>query len=287
MNHPTRGTAEAQMESPAARLRAPPESARQRLESKSQPPDSLSQQKPPCDSKDSRIALEHESESQHDLPPGSASATDGLMVQPIPSFAAESRALAQGFAPVAGVDEAGRGPLAGPVVAAAVILDPAAIPEGLADSKVLDEDRRESLYADIMAAARAVAVGSACPSRIDTTDIRKATLHAMSAAVTALALPARHVLVDGRDVPPLPLGVTGEAIVDGDALVVSIAAASIVAKVHRDRLMRQVHTVHPVYGFAVHKGYGTKAHRTAIEVHGPSPHHRMTFGLLKTMRAKA
>lgn len=208
------------------------------------------------------------------------------MVQPIPSFAVESRALAQGFAPVAGVDEAGRGPLAGPVVAAAVILDPAAIPEGLADSKVLDEGRRESLYADIMAAARAVAVGSASPSRIDTTDIRKATLHAMSAAVAALALPARHVLIDGRDVPRLPLGVTGEAIIDGDALVLSIAAASIVAKVHRDRLMRQVHAAHPVYGFAVHKGYGTKAHRAAIEAHGPSPHHRMTFGLLKNMRPK-
>lgn len=206
------------------------------------------------------------------------------MVQPIPSFAVEQRALAQGFAPVAGVDEAGRGPLAGPVVAAAVILDPGAIPDGLADSKVLDEDRREDLYARIMASACAVAVGSACPARIDTTDIRKATLHAMSAAVTALALPARHVLVDGRDVPPLPLGVTGEAIVDGDALVLSIAAASIVAKVHRDRLMRQVHVVHPHYGFAVHKGYGTKAHRAAIETHGPSPHHRMTFGVLKVLR---
>ena len=203
------------------------------------------------------------------------------MALPIPTFTIEQRALAQGFAPVAGVDEAGRGPLAGPVVAAAVILDPASIPAGLADSKVLDEPRREQLYEAVMASALAVAVASACPNRIDRTDIRKATLHAMAAAVAALAVPARHVLVDGRDIPALPLGVTGEAIIDGDALVVSIAAASIIAKVHRDRLMRHVGAVHPAYGFAVHKGYGTKAHRQAITDHGPTAHHRMTFGSLK------
>ncbi|WP_296577352.1 ribonuclease HII [Phreatobacter sp.] len=203
------------------------------------------------------------------------------MAGPIPSFRLEAHALAQGFAPVAGVDEAGRGPLAGPVVAAAVILDPDSIPTGLADSKVLDEDRREALYEAITASALACAIASSGPGRIDATDIRKATLHAMARAVAALALPARHVLVDGRDVPPLPLGVSGEAIVDGDALVLSIAAASILAKVHRDRLMRQVGLVHPAYGFAVHKGYGTKAHRQAITRHGPSLHHRMTFGSLK------
>lgn len=203
------------------------------------------------------------------------------MANPIPTFTLEARAIAQGFAPVAGVDEAGRGPLAGPVVAAAVILDPDAIPEGLADSKVLDEARREALYAQVMAQARACAIASASPVRIDATDIRKATLHAMTAAVTALALPVRHVLVDGRDVPPLPLGITGEAIVDGDALVLSIAAASILAKVHRDRLMRHVDRAAPGYGFALHKGYGTKAHRQAIARLGPSPHHRMTFGSLK------
>lgn len=203
------------------------------------------------------------------------------MALPVPTFALETRAIAQGFAPVAGVDEAGRGPLAGPVVAAAVILDPEAIPPGLADSKLLDEPRREALYEAIMATALAAAVASAPPARIDATDIRKATLHAMAAAVTALALPARHVLVDGRDVPPLPLGVSGEAIVDGDALVLSIAAASILAKVHRDRLMRHVDTASPGYGFAIHKGYGTKTHRAALGALGPSVHHRMTFGSLK------
>jgi ribonuclease HII len=203
------------------------------------------------------------------------------MTSPVPTFTVESRALAQGFAPVAGVDEAGRGPLAGPVVAAAVILDPLAIPPGLADSKVLDEGRREALYEAVMATALASVVASASPARIDATDIRKATLHAMAAAVTSLALAPRHVLVDGRDLPPLPLGVTGEAIVDGDALVFSIAAASILAKVHRDRLMRHVHAAHPAYGFAIHKGYGTKAHREAIAAHGPCIHHRMTFGSLK------
>lgn len=203
------------------------------------------------------------------------------MAGPIPTFRLEARALAQGFAPVAGVDEAGRGPLAGPVVAAAVILDPDAIPAGLADSKVLDAACREALYEAISASALACAIASSAPARIDATDIRKATLHAMTRAVAALALPARHVLVDGRDVPPLPLGVSGEAIVDGDALVLSIAAASILAKVHRDRLMRHVGLVHPAYGFAIHKGYGTKAHREAIGIHGPTPHHRMTFGSLK------
>ena len=106
----------------------------------------------------------------------------------------------------------------------------------------------------------------------------------MSQAVTALSMPARHVLVDGRDVPPLPLGVSGEAIVDGDALVLSIAAASILANVHRDRLMRQVHVACPQWRFDQHKGYGTKVHRDALKAHGPSPHHRMTFGSLKAIR---
>jgi ribonuclease HII len=203
------------------------------------------------------------------------------MARPVPTFARESQAIAQGFAPVAGVDEAGRGPLAGPVVAAAVILDPDAIPPGLADSKLLDEPRREALYEAVLVTALAAAVASAPPARIDATDIRKATLHAMAQAIRGLALPVRHVLIDGRDVPPLPLGVTGEAIVDGDALVLSIAAASILAKVHRDRLMRHVDRAAPGYGFALHKGYGTRAHREAILRLGASPHHRMTFGSLK------
>lgn len=199
----------------------------------------------------------------------------------IPSFSIERRAIAQGFVPVAGVDEAGRGPLAGPVVAAAVILDPDAIPDGLADSKQLDEAARETLYVAVMASARAVAIASASPARIDRTDIRKATLHAMAEAVCRLGVAARHVLVDGRDLPALPLGISGEAIIDGDALVVSIAAASIIAKVHRDRLMRHVGATYPAYRFEVHKGYGTRIHREAIAAHGPTAHHRMTFGSLR------
>jgi ribonuclease HII len=202
-----------------------------------------------------------------------------------PSFDIEASAIRRGFSPVAGVDEAGRGPLAGPVVAAAVILDPQAIPRGLADSKLLTEAAREEAFAAIVASAKALAIASASPARIDQTDIRKATLHAMSASVAGLAVPARHVLVDGRDLPGLPLGVTGEAIIDGDALVLSIAAASILAKVHRDRLMRRLAIAHPGYGFDVHKGYGTREHRAAIARLGPSPHHRMTFGSLKAYRA--
>lgn len=200
------------------------------------------------------------------------------------SFRIENQAIRIGLAPVAGVDEAGRGPLAGPVVAAAVIFDPADLPKGLADSKVLDAARREIAYAAIMARAQAVSIASSGPARIDATDIRKATLDAMARAIVGLAIPARHVLVDGRDVPPLPLGVTGEAIIDGDAKVISIAAASIIAKVTRDRMMRQLEKAFPGYGFADHKGYGAPTHRAAISALGPTPHHRMTFGMLKGLK---
>ncbi|QCK88240.1 ribonuclease HII [Phreatobacter aquaticus] len=198
-----------------------------------------------------------------------------------PTYIIETQAVAQGLGPVAGIDEAGRGPLAGPVVAAAVILDPADIPAGLADSKMLTEERREELYAEIMQSALAVACASSSPARIDRINIRQATLFAMSACVSALAIRPRHVLVDGKDVPPLPLGLSGEAIVAGDAKVVSIAAASIIAKVHRDRLMRRLAEAYPAYGFDIHKGYGTAQHRAAIAEHGPTPDHRMTFGSLK------
>lgn len=190
-------------------------------------------------------------------------------------FSHERRLIAGGCPIVAGVDEAGRGPLAGPVVAAAVVLDPLNIPEGLDDSKVLKPERREILFAEIMASAQ-VAVVSASPQRIDRDDIRKATLWAMCASVKALPCPPDRVLVDGREFPdglPCP----ADAVIDGDAIILSIAAASIIAKVSRDRLMRRIGVLHPGYGFERHMGYATAEHRAALTRLGPSPHHRMSF----------
>ena len=195
-----------------------------------------------------------------------------------PDFSREADALARGLWPVAGVDEAGRGPLAGPVVAAAVILDPACIPDGLADSKLLTPARRESLFAGIIATAQ-VGVGSVCAARIDAINIRQATLLAMRRAVAALPVAPVHVLVDGNDPPPLPCAC--EAIVKGDGLVLSIAAASIVAKVVRDRAMTRLDLAFPGYGFAEHAGYGTPRHRAALAALGPCPEHRRSFGMLK------
>lgn len=197
----------------------------------------------------------------------------------VPDFSLESRAKRQGLWPVAGTDEAGRGPLAGPVVAAAVILDPKRIPEGLNDSKKLSAAQREVLYERILAEAT-VSIASSSPKRIDFIDIRKASLDAMRRAVAGLAHEARHVLADGRDVP-LGLLCSGEAVVKGDARSVSIAAASIVAKVMRDRMMVRAGLVYPDYGFEIHAGYGTDRHRTAIVTHGPCPLHRMSFRPLK------
>lgn len=190
-------------------------------------------------------------------------------------FSHERELFAAGCRLVAGVDEAGRGPLAGPVVSAAVVLDPDAIPRGLDDSKVLKPERREELYLEIMASAE-VAVVSAPPWRIDRDDIRKATLWAMCAAVDALPRRPDRVLVDGREFPdglPCP----ADAIVDGDAIVLSIAAASIIAKVTRDRLMRRLGTVNPGYGLERHMGYATAEHRAALSELGPLVHHRKSF----------
>jgi ribonuclease HII len=177
---------------------------------------------------------------------------------------------------LAGVDEAGRGPLAGPVAAAAVILDPDRPVPGLADSKTLDEQAREALFRLIMADARAVSFALAPPADVDRLNIRGATLACMRRAVLALALRPDLAVVDGRDVPdglPCP----ARAIVGGDATVPAIAAASIVAKVMRDRLMVRLDGDCPAYGFAVHKGYGTARHRRAIAEHGGSAHHRRSF----------
>ena len=196
-----------------------------------------------------------------------------------PDFAMELAALKAGLWPVAGTDEAGRGPLAGPVVAAAVVLDPDNIPDGLNDSKQLTAARREELFALIMATAT-VSVASSSARHIDRSDIRKASLDAMCRAVSALEVPVRLVLADGRDIPP-GLTCEGRAVIKGDARSVSIAAASIVAKVVRDRMMARAETSFPGYGFANHAGYGTVVHRAAITLQGPCALHRMTFRPLK------
>jgi ribonuclease HII len=165
------------------------------------------------------------------------------------------------------------------VVAAAVILDPKRIPDGLNDSKQLSAQRREELFEQILATAT-VAIASSSSRRIDETDIRKASLDAMRRAILSLSIPASYVLTDGLDVPP-GLECPGEAVVKGDARSVSIAAASIVAKVTRDRMMTRADLIFPAYGFAAHAGYGTARHRAGIDSHGPCPLHRMSFGRLK------
>ena len=193
-----------------------------------------------------------------------------------PDFRVERNLLKRGIWPVAGIDEAGRGPLAGPVAAAAVILDPRKLPRGLNDSKRLTPNERERLYEEIMLHAIAVAVAFASAAEIDRINIRQATFSAMRRALFALSVAPRHVLIDGNDLPP-GLGLPAGTIVKGDAASSSIAAASIVAKVTRDRLMRRLCGVYPAYRFSEHFGYPTKAHLAAIAVHGPCPIHRLSF----------
>ena len=176
---------------------------------------------------------------------------------------------------VAGVDEAGRGPLAGPVVAAAVILDDRQPIPGLADSKKLSAARRDKLYDQICARALCCSVAVASVEEIDRLNILQATMLAMQRAVTGLRLKPVKVLVDGNRLPVLD--VMGEAIVRGDALVQAISAASILAKVHRDRLCQQLHQDYPDYGFDAHKGYGTVQHLAALRAHGACPAHRRSF----------
>jgi ribonuclease HII len=192
-----------------------------------------------------------------------------------PDFSHEDMLMARGARLVAGVDEAGRGPLAGPVVVAAVRLDPARIPSGLNDSKKLTAERRDELYEEIVSTAE-VAVVSAPPSDIVTLNIRGATLAAMARAVRALPRPVDRVLVDGRDVPP-GLPCPGIALIGGDGRSVSIAAASIIAKVTRDRMCEIMDCDAPHFGFAGHKGYSTAAHLAALDRHGPCRHHREEF----------
>lgn len=176
---------------------------------------------------------------------------------------------------MAGVDEAGRGPLAGPVVAAAVILDDSKRIRGLADSKVLTALARERLYDTIREKALCCAVGEASVEEIDTLNILHATMLAMRRAVEGLRLKPAKVLVDGNRLPTLD--VLSEAIIGGDAKVKSISAASIIAKVTRDRMLAQLHEEFPQYGFATHKGYGTPEHLEALRLHGACIHHRRHF----------
>ncbi len=192
-----------------------------------------------------------------------------------PDLRFEREANKSGFKLVAGADEAGRGPLAGPVVAAAVILDIKAIPPGLDDSKKLTKAKRETLYAEIMATAF-VAIASTGPSSIDRTDIRKASLDAMRRAMAALAPRPDFGLFDGRDVPD-GLHCMGKSVIKGDARSLSIAAASIIAKVTRDRMMDAADDIFPGYGFTAHSGYGTAQHLAALKIHGPCQLHRMSF----------
>jgi ribonuclease HII len=191
-----------------------------------------------------------------------------------PTFRRERSALKRGVWPIAGCDEAGRGPLAGPVVAAAVILDPENIPRGLDDSKRLTAERREVLYERICARAQ-VAVAMAPPWRIDRDNILRASLWALARAVRALPAKPCLVFVDGRD--RIDAGCDCEAVIGGDGLVASIAAASIVAKVTRDRLMTCLGGAHPGYGFERHMGYSVPEHFAALERLGPTIHHRRSF----------
>ncbi|MFL6837806.1 MAG: ribonuclease HII [Bradyrhizobium sp.] len=207
---------------------------------------------------------------------------DVIVVAP-PTFRRERALIKRGIWPVAGADEAGRGPLAGPVVAAAVVLDPKRIPKGIDDSKRLPPERREELFEEICATA-SFAVAFASPARIDRDNILRASLWALARAVQALPEPPKHVFVDGRDKLVTPCDC--DAVIGGDGLVKSIAAASIIAKVTRDRLMCALALDCPGYGFESHKGYAVPEHLEALDRLGPSAHHRRFFAPVIAAREK-
>lgn len=194
-----------------------------------------------------------------------------------PDFSFERKAIRDGLWPVAGLDEAGRGPLAGPVVAAAVVLNPKRIPKGLDDSKRLTALQREALFETILKTAFGVAVSSVCAEGIDRSNILRASLEAMRRALAALPVAPLMALADGRDVPS-GLPCECKALIKGDQRSSSIAAASIVAKVMRDRMMQGCGRADQRYGLEIHMGYATERHRAAIEIHGPATRlHRMSF----------
>jgi len=188
----------------------------------------------------------------------------------------EQQAKLRGCQAVAGIDEAGRGPLAGPVVAAAVILPDAFELPGLTDSKQLSEKQRDAFYPQIRQQALSVGIGVASCAEIDRINILQATLLAMRRAIGRLPIAPDHLLIDG--ITPLPLQISQQSLKKGDSRSLSIAAASVVAKVVRDRIMYSLDRQHPDYAFAKHKGYGTAVHRQAIAEFGPCRHHRLTFG---------
>jgi ribonuclease HII len=191
-------------------------------------------------------------------------------------YSLENGLIKKGHGSVAGVDEAGRGPLAGPVVAASVILNPDDMPDGIDDSKALSSKKRERLYPEILKRARAVGIGTCSADEIDTLNIRQATHEAMRRAVATMGMAPSFLLVDGND-KPAGLPCEAETIVKGDSKSLSIAAASIIAKVHRDALMKELDKKHPGYGFAKHAGYGTEDHMKALAELGPCLEHRRSF----------
>jgi ribonuclease HII len=209
-----------------------------------------------------------------DMPVPDSAAQD-TEAPPPPTDRYERRARRRGARVVAGVDEAGRGPLAGPVVVAAVVLDRRPYPDGIDDSKRLTFADRERLF-DLILARAHVSIAVASRARIDRMNILRASLWAMSRAVAGLSVRPDHILVDGNMVPPA-LPCPCETIVGGDGLSVSVAAASIIAKVTRDRIMANVGRAFPAYGFEDHKGYSTPGHFEALREHGPCPHHRQSF----------
>jgi ribonuclease HII len=193
-----------------------------------------------------------------------------------PDLKYERRAIRRGATIVAGVDEAGRGPLAGPVVVSAVVLNHKKVPKGLNDSKKLTPEEREALYEKIMASAHAVSVVMAPPTIIEKLNILWATMWAMRQAVLGLAIKPDYVLIDGNR-PPKEMPCPTETIIGGDGRSVSIAAASIIAKVTRDRMCQVMDCEEPHFGFASHKGYSAPVHLAALVEHGPGRHHRMDF----------
>ena len=187
----------------------------------------------------------------------------------------EKEALAKGYKSVCGVDEAGRGPLAGPVCAAAVILPEGVIIDGVNDSKKLSEKKRESLFDVIREQALSYSIAYATVDEIEEINILNATMLAMRRAIDGLDIKADYAMIDGNKIPPIDID--AECIVKGDAKSMSIACASILAKVSRDRLLYKYAEEYPMYGFDKHKGYGTKVHREAILKYGPCPYHRKSF----------
>ena len=200
-----------------------------------------------------------------------------------PNFTFESQALNDGHTIICGIDEAGRGPWAGPVVASAVILDPKNIPSGLNDSKKLTEAKREILFGPIMQTSQ-VCIGIVSAAEIDDINILQATFLAMQRAFAQFAIKPGLALIDGNKSPKLTCKT--QTIIGGDAKSLSIAAASIIAKVTRDRIMHQHDQTYPLYGFARHKGYGTAAHVAALAIHGPCAEHRKSFEPIAILLAR-